>query len=208
MSRPIETMKKLPADRKVKKSQQTRERIVRTALTMMTRLGRENMAIRDICEEAGVSVGTFYKYFPSKNDIYFAIFESADDYFTHTVARTIKGESAAEQVIDFFRYYAKLNIKSGPDMVKKLYNPDKSWFARRRPMQQVLEAIIKNGQNSGEFTTEMKATEMVDFLFIFMRGCCYNWCMLNGSYDLEAQMVEYVKRVMPVLHAPESPLYR
>jgi hypothetical protein len=50
----------------------------------------------------------------------------------------------------------------------------------------------------------MEAVEMVDFLFVFMRGCCYNWCTLNGSYDLETQMAEYVGRVLPALQMPSK----
>jgi TetR/AcrR family fatty acid metabolism transcriptional regulator len=195
-------MKDTQEDRKYKKSQITKERIVRASLTIMTRKGYENTTIRDICKEAKVSVGTFYKYFRTKNDTYVAVYEPADEYFTNTVAKSIRGYSAVDKVVDFFRYYAKMNLNTGIEMVKILYSPDNSWFVKRRPMQQVLEKIIKNGQESGELADDMEATEIVDFLFIFMRGCCYNWCMLNGNYDLEAQMVEYVKRVMPAIQKP------
>jgi len=192
-------MNKIQEDRKYKKSLITKDRIVRASLSVMTKKGYENTTIRDICKEARVSIGTFYSYFRTKNDTFFAIYESADEYFTETVAKTIMGDSATDKIVDFFRYYARLNLNTGIEMMKILYNPDNSWFVKHRPMQKVLENIIKSGQESGELIDDMEAAKIVDFLFIFMRGCCYNWCMLNGSYDLEDQMVEYVKRVMPAL---------
>jgi len=192
-------MKQTPKKEKQKKSEITKRRIIRSFLEITKKKGNEKTTIRDICREANVSVGTFYKYFRTKNDIYFAIYEPADNYFTNTVKKRIKGDSAIEKVVDFSRYYAKLNVDTGLENVKKLYNPDNSWFLKRRPMHRILEKIIKNGQESGELSDEMKAGEMVEFLFVIMRGCCYNWCTLNGSYNLETQMVKYIKRVMPGL---------
>ena len=177
----------------------TRERIRKASIAVMTRKGYENTTIRDICKEADISIGTFYSYFDTKNDIFFVIYGSADEYFANTVAQLITGNSATEKVIDFFRYYAKLNLDTGIEMMKILYNPDNSWFIKKRPMQQVLEKIIKEGQESGELTKDMKAAKIVELLFIFMRGCCYNWCMLNGSYNLESQMAGYLKLIMPAL---------
>ena len=184
---------------KQKKSEVTKKGIIRSFMEIMNKKGNEKTTIRDICKEANVSVGTFYKYFQTKNDIYFAIYEPADNYFINTVNKRIKGDSAIDKIIDFSRYYAKLNVDTGLENVKRLYNPDNAWFLKRRPMHRLLEKIIKNGQASGELSSEMKAGEMVEFLFVIMRGCCYHWCTLNGSYDLESQMVKYIKRVMPGL---------
>jgi len=189
-------MGQTPKNGKQKKSEITKKRIIRSFLEITNKKGNEKTTIRDICREAEVSVGTFYKYFQTKNDIYFAIYEPADSYFANTVNKRIKGDSAIDKVVDFSRYYAKLNVDTGLENVKKLYSPDNSLFLKRRPMHRILEKIIKNGQASGELTDEMKAGEMVEFLFIIMRGCCYNWCTLNGSYNLETQMVKYIKRVM------------
>ena len=193
-------------DRRIKKSQITKDRISRAALSIMTKKGYEQTTIRGICKEAKVSIGTYYKYFRTKNDIFFSLYEPADQYFANTVSQILIGSSATEKVIDFFRYYARLNINTGIDLLKILYHPDNPWFIKRRPMQLVLENIIKNGQTSGEFSDDMEASKMVDFLFIFMRGCCYNWCMQNGSYDLEAQIVEFIKQVMRAFQNSMKPM--
>jgi TetR/AcrR family fatty acid metabolism transcriptional regulator len=185
--------------KKYKKSQLTKERVMRSSVAIMTRKGYENTTIRDICNEAKVSIGTFYSYFKTKNDIFFANYKTADEYFTNTVAQIIIGRKATDKIIDFFRYYARLNVNTGVEMCKILFNPDNSWFVRHRPMQQVLENIIREGQDQAEIIDDMEAARIVDLLFILMRGCCYNWCIQNGNYDLELQMVDYLKTVLPAL---------
>ena len=58
-------------------------------------------------------------------------------------------------------------------------------------MQKVLEDIIQSGIETGELKTSMTSREVVDFFFVLARGCCYNWCITDGSYDLERQTTEY-----------------
>ena len=58
-------------------------------------------------------------------------------------------------------------------------------------MQKVLSDIIAAGIASKELVTDLSAHEAVDYLFTVARGCCYSWCVLEGSYDLEDQIVKY-----------------
>lgn len=58
--------------------------------------GYDNVTIQEICEKAGVSVGTFYNYFESKNEIFTEIYKIADNFFYET----IKGKLTSKNTID------------------------------------------------------------------------------------------------------------
>jgi len=174
------------------KAQKTRERVLKTSLELMEQCGYQNTTVRDICAKANISIGTFYSYFPSKNDLFFDIYKTADDFFSDTVAVRIAGSNAKERIADFFRYYALLNVDTGIDLLRVLYNPDNSWFSKKRPMQKLLADILSAGFARGELKSERSVSEIVDYLFTLVRGCCYNWCILGGSYDLEQQISNYV----------------
>ncbi len=178
------------------KARKTRERVLKTSLELMEKKGYQNATVREICAEADISIGTFYSHFPSKNDLFLDIYKTADDYFSDTVAVQISGDNAKERVVDFFRYYARLNIDTGIDLLRILYNPDNSWFSKTRPMQNLLANIISAGFARGELRSEMSEEAIVDFLFIVVRGCCYNWCILGGKYDLEQQITEYISQIL------------
>ena len=56
----------------------TQQKIVEAANTCFIRKGMAYTLITDICEEAEVSVGTFYHYFNNKNDLIISQFKKFD----------------------------------------------------------------------------------------------------------------------------------
>ena len=52
-----------------KKSQETKEKIFRAAKKILRKSGYEKLSIKNICEEAGVSNGSFYHHFKTKDDL-------------------------------------------------------------------------------------------------------------------------------------------
>ena len=181
---------------KTSKAQRTKKNVLETAMALMGEQGYYNTTIRDICDRAGVSIGTFYTYFPSKRDIFADIFGRADEIFEKDVATQVKGDTVREKIVDYFRYYARLNLDSGIELMKVIYSAENTWFTKDRPMQQVLINLIAEGQKNGELSADTKPRDVAFFLFTLARGCCYNWCITNGSYDLEKQITDYVKIVL------------
>jgi len=186
-------------EKHARRARVTKEFVFKAAIEVMEKKGCENTTIRDICKRADISIGTFYNYFNTKNDILYEIYKAADILFINTVANQITGDSTEEKMIDYFRYYARLSVDTGLEELKLLFNPSNEWFLSKRAMQSILFGILKQGQEDGELITSMSADEMVDFLFVLMRGVCYNWCISNGKFDLEDQMIIYLKRILPAL---------
>ena len=174
------------------KAQRTRERLLNSSLKLMKEKGYQNTTIREICNDAKVSIGTFYSYFPAKDDLFLNIYMEGDRFFTESVALNLSGETVVEKIIDYFRYYTRLNLNTGLELMKILFQSDNPFFSKHRPMQKIFEELVQNGLAAGELKTELSAREVVDFFFVLVRGCCYNWCINDGSYDLEKQITDYV----------------
>ena len=174
------------------KAKQTREKLLNASLKLIKEKGYHNTTVRDICAAANVSIGTFYSYFPTKNDLFFSIYLDGDKFFTESVALRVSGNTE-EKIIDYFRYYAQLNLNTGLDLMKILYQSDNPFFAKHRPMQKVFEEIIINGLKSGELKSDMDASMIADYFFVLARGIWYKWCLYNGDFDLEEQMLDYIK---------------
>lgn len=64
---------------------QTRLLVFNTALKLLEHKDFEDIKIRDIVSEAGVSIGTFYNYFSTKLDVFYETYTLADDYFAEEV---------------------------------------------------------------------------------------------------------------------------
>lgn len=177
----------------------TKNKIYNVAIDLMERKGFDNITIEEIAKKAGVSIGSFYHYFNSKNDILVEIYKIGDEFFQN-VRDNFKGQTALEKVIEFFDYYATLNVSTGIDTAKQLYTANNKMFIKKgRYMQALLTEIITEGQKNGEIISTKPATDITEFLFIAARGLVYDWCLHEGSYDLEDSMTQYITRLLPTI---------
>ena len=92
----------------------TEERILTAALGLIGRRGVRRLGMREIAEAAGVSRGTLYRYFPSKDHV----LASAADYDAHRFSDGLDTVLAAarspEDRISAFMAYAFDFIRSHP----------------------------------------------------------------------------------------------
>lgn len=178
-------------------AQATYEKIYNTAMSLVEKKGFNNITVKEICEKAGVAVGTFYNYFNSKDDILYEIFNKADNFFLHTVANRIEGENAKEKIINFFIHYAEYCKRDKFDQLKQIYNTSNPMFIKKgRYMQEVLKKVVEEGIERGEICTDMSPDEVVRFLFIALRGVIFDWCLHDGGYDLTQFAKDYTERLL------------
>ncbi len=171
----------------------------------MEKQGFSNTTIEQIATKAGVSIGTFYHYFNSKEEIFYDIFKKADEYFETTVTPALYSADAAglpifEQVITFFRYYAHYNLNRGLTNITQLYNTKNKIFVKKgRFMQELLKQVLAKGMERGELSKELTPDEATDYLFIVARGIVYDWCIHEGNYDLEQKMESSMRILLRVM---------
>lgn len=183
-------------------AQNTKEKIYRTAIELMNKKGLNNITVEEVCKQAGVSIGSFYNCFKSKNDIMNEIYQVADEYFLQTVAPNIKEGTFEQKVRKYFCYYAQYNIDRGIEFVKNLYNVHNTMFIKKgRHMQLILLELIAEAQSEGKIIQDITAEEIVDYLFIAARGIVYDWCLHDGSYELGEFMDRYFARLIKTFYA-------
>lgn len=106
-----------------KKSDRTRQRLAAAAIAAMTERGYQGVTIRDICERAGVSIGSFYRYFDTKSDVLREMYETGDELMQHE-DEALLARPWMERVSAFIDKYARLNTDTGLDAMRVLYNPE------------------------------------------------------------------------------------
>ncbi len=176
---------------------ETRNRIYEAAIALMDRKGFENITIADISKKANVSVGSFYHYFRSKNDILVEIFQRADDYFSTEVAPVLGNQSVPEDILTYFDYYARFCLSTGLATARQIYRPTVTPFVKKgRPMLAILRKLISQGQKEGSIRRDMDAQDITTMLFVFARGVAFDWCLRDAKYDLRARMRAYMKKLV------------
>ncbi|MFJ8414716.1 TetR/AcrR family transcriptional regulator [Bacillus paramycoides] len=159
----------------------------------------ENITIDDICKKANVSVGTFYHYFSSKEDIYKKLFQQIEEKL-HVELENIEQHTTMQRtILNFFQCIAEyttkleLHINLLNDFNKRIfiYRPSLTYKA--------LNDFVYNGQLEKELTNDMSVEEITTYLFIIARGLILDWCLTDREYSLEQRMDTYMKLALKSL---------
>jgi AcrR family transcriptional regulator len=96
----------------------TRDRILEAALLAMGRVGVRRLTMNDVSQRAGLSRGTVYRYFPSKEDLLAVVAEYEQDRFAEGLRAALAGvphdqlrlERVAEYLITYLREHPALTL--------------------------------------------------------------------------------------------------
>jgi AcrR family transcriptional regulator len=136
----------------------TRERIVTAALELIAEGGYVAAQVAAVAERAGVAVGTVYRYFPSKSDLFAEVFRIASqrevDAMSAGAAATADG-SAAERIAAGTETFARRALAGRRLAWALLAEPiDPTIEAERlhfrHSYRDVIAGIVADGIASGE----------------------------------------------------------
>jgi AcrR family transcriptional regulator len=179
-----------------KQAIRTKNKIFDTTISLISEHGFDNVNIEDICKTADVSVGTFYNYYKSKNEVFFEIYSRADHYFEETVKDKLSKSSSSEIILEYFDYYSLYCVKTGVSTLTQMMNASNRNFTKRgRYMQLLLTELLENEIAAGKLKTERTAAELCDYYFMIARGILFDWCLHEGAYDLKARMRECLSSI-------------
>ena len=191
--------KNIPTKRQLQAAE-TRNAIYNAAIELMDAEGYENITIAEISEKAGVSVGSFYHHFESKHDILAEIFRKGDEYFLDNVAGQLTATASKDQIVEYFRHYARFCVATTVETTQQLFNPKVKFFVQDdRAMLQVLEGIIQEGIDTGQISSDRDAFSLVRMFFVFARGIVFDWSLQEGDYNLEETMQDYISQMLKTI---------
>ena len=186
------------------KAKRTKELIYRTALEMLSMQGYKAVTIRDICNQAGVSSGAFYRYFDSKQSILFEVIREMDHYFTDVVGDKIRSLEFPENILTYFRSYADYLERSiSFDTLCVIMSVDDTWLWRERPTQLVLVSTIQDAQLQKQLRSDISASQISVYLFSVVRGIVLNWCSTNSDFRLYTRIESFVRLALTGMVSPE-----
>lgn len=184
------------ANLRKRQAEESRRKLLETAIRLFDQRGYDNVTIADICREAGFSVGAFYHHFHSKDQILverYLPFARQVDSFYQVINHKAKEESRSglERLTRYADLFFRYIEEAGPEALKtafltqiepgfKLSLVTADMF---RPHQE-LERIIAEGQESGEIKTDLSSEDLARIVYRCMVGTLFTWCLVDGSYPL------------------------
>jgi len=130
----------------------TRDRILEGALLAMGRVGMRRLTMSDVSERAGLSRGTVYRYFPSKEDLLAVLAEYERDRFSDGLRKALDGVPeddmhlglVAEYILTYLRQHPALTllIDTEPAFVLGFLSQQLPVF--RRITEELIDPVMRN----------------------------------------------------------------
>lgn len=179
-----------PTKVKYKKSKDTISAIVSATKKLLETKSYSNLTIRDICTEAGVSTGSFYSHFTSKEQLLATVFTDTRLGRKSLDPATFSTGTCKKRLESFVKQYAWMNMSNEPEDLKRILSYDNPIYTKKRHFEDYIIEILTHGMENGEVKPEFSAEGLADILLVCLRGCSHEWCRKNGSFDLADQMVQ------------------
>ena len=156
--------------RQQQKSRETKEKIFQAAKRILQKSGYEALSIKNICEEAGVSNGSFYHHFKTKDDLlsYYIEDQPKIDPDRLELPKDVSG--VKEGIIQVYLNYVKYCRELGVEFMAEYYDTKNqalnAAIRAERPypiltvqayVEKAVEAgIVKLHEEIEEFTTDIR----------------------------------------------------
>jgi AcrR family transcriptional regulator len=198
-------------DRKQARSRRREQEILRAALRVFARDGISRARIGDIASEAGMPVSSLYDYFPSKEDLAYAV---PQEHLTRFFAEYAEASAKLKTFRDRLRLYLWLAAdfaRRNPEWARTLYLEIwPSVLVSETPVRhgiddfaRVIVHLIREGEADGEWTTGPDPYETAAILIGSVNQIIIVWLIYRQPRDLMKAITSVIERSFLLLPPPE-----
>ncbi|MCM1989479.1 TetR/AcrR family transcriptional regulator [Oceanirhabdus seepicola] len=173
-----------------KQAIETKNKIFNVTIDLFNEIDFNEVTIRKICKEANVSIGTFYLYFKSKQEILYEIYKKADEIFKKTDIVSRKDLNSFEKIIELIKIQMNTyeTFHFNTNLVKELYiyqlHSENNYFlSEERDFFLQLNLVVEEGQNNQEIRNDLLSKDITWKILKFSRGMIFDWLIHHGNYN-------------------------
>ncbi|MEA4875974.1 TetR/AcrR family transcriptional regulator [Anaerorhabdus sp.] len=186
-----------------------KEKILVKSIKLFKEKGFKNVSVIDICNEFGVTKGSFYHHYKSKNDLLLNYYRVSLKDTLKLMSDIVKIESPYEQVWKTIEYAIDITLELGADLLKNLImidieqgnnlmNPYVTEFNNSKEYNDLIISLIEKGQKYGEIRNTVDAKDLYFSYIAGLLGIAVNWSASGGLYDEKAELRKLFEIVFKV----------
>ena len=176
-----------------KKSLETKRKIFHAAKNILQREGYERLSIKNICDEAGVSNGSFYHHFKTKDDLLSYYIEEQPSINPDLLDLPSSADEAKIAIIHVYLNYAQYCRELGVEFMANYYTPKNQALnpsirtERPYPILTV-ENYLKRAIENGIVESTIPLPDILTDIRMIVIGNVFEWCLHNGNTDFEGNI--------------------
>jgi len=180
------------------KSKETKARIFKAAKDILRKKGYEELSIKNICEEAGVSNGSFYHHFKTKDDLLSYYIEEQPGINPDLSELPADAKDAKETIIYVYINYVRYCKELGVEFMSNYYTPKNQslnpLIRTERPYPIVtVQNYIRKCIDAGIIAPKVSLDALSTDIRMIVIGNVFEWCLKQGKADFEENMRRSLK---------------
>ncbi|WP_077211950.1 TetR/AcrR family transcriptional regulator [Bacillus dakarensis] len=183
-----------------KRALETRKLIFETALSLILEKGFNSVHIEDIAKKAGTSVGLFYKYFKSKDEVVVEHYKKIDGVYLEAYENLDPNVSSTEKLVQVLKAGFKFSEDLGKEFLGVLFSNQFGLkgdihyvMSNQRRINRIVRNIVQEGQGNGEFRTDLDQDTIVSMIFRCYTGSYFEWTLMEESKGLTEEGIKFLQ---------------
>ena len=175
------------------KSRETKANIFQAAKRILQKQGYEQLSIKNICEEAGVSNGSFYHHFKTKDDLLSYYIEEQPSMDPDLLGLPADAGETKKAIISVYLNYVHYCEELGVEFMANYYTPKNqslnplSRTERPYPIITVHD-YLKRVIDAGIISPSADLEDITTDIRMIVIGNVFEWCLKSGNADFEGNM--------------------
>lgn len=200
-------MKNECVNRRKEQAAETRKKLFESAVKLFNKYDFADVSVDTIVETAGVSKGTFYVHFESKDSLIASIIS---DYVRNldldykAYLDSLAHMPASDMLLALVGKIADILIgKIGYDNMKIVYTLQLTRSVNtedikgyNRALYKIISDVLGKGMEQEEFITGIPLDILTKHFVMAIRGLTYEWCIRHPEFDLKKEALMHFKMLL------------
>lgn len=197
------------AGRRERKKQETRERILDSAIALFAAHGYDSTTMEQIGERADVSRATVFNYFARKEDIVFEWFGRMRTAFATALAEhdqhTVDSTSRLRRAFRVLAEMYEADPATGREMVRAWQRAGGPLLADESGAPRFVADTVRAGQQAGDISADVDPDRVALILFDVYLGVLYRWVLdETDQLALGEQLTATLDLILPAITRASS----
>lgn len=177
-----------------------KQKLIDTTVELIKKYGADTITVRSVCEEAGLSIGTFYHHFQNKDDLlmYFVREASFDTFVLETPLEDVAG-----RICELYMHLIDRYLTLGEEFMKSFYTTgnkalsaymgqENGCFADGTVMARCERELI-DAREQGFLKKDADPRQLSMDICTIVKGCVFEWALDDGRMDIAESLHRIVK---------------
>ncbi len=185
--------------------EKVKERLYPKTLELFSERDFHQVNMREIARKADISIGTIYKYFPSKQDLLFTIIDEYMSRLNLLIQLHVQGIESPKEVfrkvfwttMDFYDQNRSVAITGFITVPMKTWMQENAY--RRDDIREVLARILDRAKATGGIDPKIDVRTLNTLYFMFCSRQVHVWYYHGMKWKLSEKIAEYFELFWKIL---------